>query len=162
MKKLIDTFKDISNYLYIGRVIRKNKDTEEWKKLNLRVGYFNTIYMIVNLPPEVFEAPEDLHKLYILGEISKVSDYFTKLNLLEIVSAEQEKIDRVDGMSEGQRVDAYLITFPPIIKELNLWVIMQWVLVAGLICWAQARFELAQNCVRIVDGVISHLVKISS
>lgn len=159
MKKLITIYRDIANYLYIGRMIARNRNTEEWKNLGLRVGWFNTIYVVVNLPPEVYEAPEDLHKLYVLGEVAKISDYFTTLNLLEVVSAEQERIERVDNLKENERVDAYLVTFPPILRELNLWWILKWVGIISLAVWAQYRFGLIQAVIKLIEGLVTLATK---
>jgi hypothetical protein len=159
MKKLITIYRDIANYIYIGRMIARNRNTEEWKNLGLRVGWFNTIYVVINLPPEVYEAPEDLHKLYVLGEVAKISDYFTTLNLLEVVSAEQERIERVDNLKENERVDAYLVTFPPILRELNLWWILKWVGIISLAVWAQHRFSLIQSAIKLTEGLIALATK---
>lgn len=154
MKKLIDIYRDIANYIYLGRVIAKNRNSDEWKRLGLRVGWFHTIYVVINLPPEVYESTEDLHKIYVLGEVAEISNYFTTLNLLEIVTAEQEKIERVDNLKENERVDAYLVTFPLILRELNLWWILKWCAIIGLIIWAQNKFQLIENFTFIIEGLI--------
>lgn len=151
MKRLLIALQDLSNYLFIGRVIRKNRHTDEWKKLNLRVGWFNTVYAVINLPGEVYEAEPDLHRLYVVGEVSAISDYFGALNIVEIVEASIEKIERVDGQKDSEEVHAYLVTFPPLLRELTLWLILKWVGLISLVIWLQLRFQLVQTFVGLVE-----------
>lgn len=141
MKRLLKIAKEINNYFYIGRMIKKHKNTDEWKKLNLRVGWFNTIYAVINLPPEVYEATPDIHKLYVIDQVSIISDYFTKLNLLEIVRVTSDKIEYVPGLRENEVLHSYLITFPPIFEEFTLWWLLKWAVLIGVGAWVQIAYN---------------------
>ena len=160
MKRLFKIFKELSNYFYIGSVISKNKGTAQWKKFNLRTGWFNTIFAVINLPPEVYEATPDIHKLYVIDQISQISDYFGTLNLLEIVEVTTEKIEGVPDQKPDERIDAYLVTFPPLFQEFTLWWLIKWALFISVATWLQLAYNpigaLVKLAVTLFGFIASH------
>jgi hypothetical protein len=162
MKRLLTILRELNNYFYIGRMISKHKDTEDWKKLNLRVAWFNTIYAVINLPAEVYESTEDIHKLYLIDQVSIISDYFTKLNFLEIVQVTMEKIDRVPNQAENQVVHAYLVTFPPMFKEFTLWWLIKWSTLVSVCTWIQLAYNPVGAVIKLVGTLIGKLHNINT
>ena len=86
---------DIRNYIFLRKTIKKNIETVEWKKYNLRHDWIGRIYTVVNLPPEVIhspDSPEEIRPAYILEESRPINEYLTRLNLQEIVIPEIQPI----------------------------------------------------------------------
>ena len=130
-KKII---KDISNYRFILKTIKKNRGTIEWDKLNLRADWIGRIYTVVNLPPEVIhspDAPQEIRPAYVLDESRPVNEYLMKLNLQEIILP---AIEAVPGTL------SYLIVYTPYFQRLSFkWVFYRilWIL---LLSWTQHKF----------------------
>ena len=134
--RLFRIFKEIRNYFYIGGLIRKHKNTPGWNKAKLRVGYFNVIYTVINLPPEVFEAEEIYWQTYIIEQLKPINDYLAGLNLQEIVRLQvDKKISREDGTF------AYLCRYIPLFRDFTFsWVISRSAIIA-LAWWLESRFS---------------------
>lgn len=130
-KKII---KDISNYRFILKTIKKNKGTIEWEKLKLRADWIGRIYTIVNLPPEVIhspDAPQEIRPAYVLDESRPVNEYLMKLNLQEII------LPAIEAVPESL---SYLIVYTPYFQKLSFkWVFYRilWIL---LLIWTQHKF----------------------
>jgi hypothetical protein len=130
-KKII---KDISNYRFILKTIKKNKGTIEWDKLKLRADWIGRIYTVVNLPPEVIhspDAPQEIRPAYVLDESRPVNEYLMKLNLQEII------LPAIEAVPESL---SYLIVYTPYFQKLSVkWVFYRilWLL---LILWVQHKF----------------------
>jgi hypothetical protein len=127
---------DINNYFFLRRTIKKNQESIEWKKLNLRVDWINRIYTVVNLPPEVIyspDSPEEIRPAYVLEESRPINQYLTSLNLQEIITPE---IKPIPGSI------SYLIIYNPYFQRLSLrWILYRIFLILVLI-WAQHKFNL--------------------
>lgn len=130
-KKII---KDISNYRFILKTIKKNKGTIEWDKLKLRADWIGRIYTVVNLPPEVIhspDAPQEIRPAYVLDESRPVNEYLMKLNLQEII------LPAIEAVPESL---SYLIVYTPYFQKVSVkWVFYRilWLL---LILWVQHKF----------------------
>lgn len=145
--RIIRIFQEINNYFFIGRVIRKNKNTPEWNKYKLRVGYFNVIYGLINLPPEVFEAEEMHYRAYIVEQLKPVNDYLASLNLQETIFLKVES-----RVNKDQGIYAYLAKYVPLFRELTFaWVISRSAGL-GLLVWLQFKYNFIQL---IIDWVAS-------
>jgi hypothetical protein len=146
--KLFRVLKEINNYFYIGKMIKKNRNTTTWKKHNLRVGYFHIIYSLINLPPEVFESEEQYYQAYIIEQLKPVNEYLATLNLQEIITLSVEnKVDRENG------VFAFGIKYIPLFRDFTLWWMIKWAAIGSLLWWAEAKFkvsDLAASAVRWV------------
>jgi hypothetical protein len=130
-KKII---KDISNYRFILKTIKKCKGTTEWDNLKLRADWIGRIYTVVNLPPEVIhspDAPQEIRPAYVLEESRPVNEYLTKLNLQEII------LPAIEPVPETL---SYLIVYTPYFQKLSIkWLFYRilWIL---LILWLQHKF----------------------
>lgn len=125
---------DIKNYLYIRRVIKKNRDTIEWQKFKLRADWVGRIYTVINLPPEVLyspDTPEEIRPAYVLEESKPLNEYLTSLNLQEII---------LPGINPIPSSTSYLLTYTPYFQRLSLrWILYRTILLLVLI-WSQAKF----------------------
>jgi len=108
-------FKDIRNYFYLKRIINKNKDTEEWKKFNLRVGWSGRIYTIINLREEDFgEKNKEIIMVRFMEIAMPLFEYLNSLNLQEVITPKHTHIDGTIS---------YLIVFSPLFH----WLTLEWI-----------------------------------
>lgn len=125
---------DINNYLYLRRIIKKNRSTIEWEKFNLRVDWIGRIYTVINLPPEVVyspDTPEEIRPAYVLEESKPLNEYLTRLNLQEIILP---SINPIPGSL------SYLLTYTPYFQRLSIrWIIYR-ILLLLILIWLQAKF----------------------
>lgn len=130
-KKII---RDISNYRFILKTIKKNRESVEWKKFNLRADWIGRLYTVVNLPPEVTlspDAPEEIRPAYVLDQTKGLNEYLTRLNLHEIIIPSLEPIEDADS---------YLVVYSPYFQKLSVsWFVYRTIFLLILI-WAQHKF----------------------
>ena len=83
--KIFQCIRDIRNWLFLRKVVKKYENSNEWNSLNLRRDWFYRIATVITLRKEDFgEVPEILAKR--LGEFSApLVTYFNVLNISEIV-----------------------------------------------------------------------------
>ena len=141
---MIEAIKEIRNYLFIGRTLKKASKSDEWKKLKLRRGWFNVVYTLVNLPPEVFESEAAYYQAYVIEELKPINAYLESLNLAEVVSLE---VRDVSNPEEG--VYAYLAKYEPLFKEFSLWFVIKWTFLISLTTWLTVKFSLIEQ---IING----------
>jgi len=133
--RIREIIREIGNYYYIKGVIRKNRDTPEWKKHNLSVGYFGIIYTVINLPPEVFEAEEQYYSVYVMEKMMPINNYLAGLNLQEVITP---RVENISNKETG--VYAFGVKYIPLFRELTLRYVLTRIGTIGLLVWVQMRF----------------------
>jgi hypothetical protein len=115
LKQTRGVFRDISNYFFIWKVIRKNRDTEGWKVNRLRHDWVGRIYTVVSLKPEDHDDDEAIKRMKVLDLMQYPNIYLSSLGLQEILFPAMQKID--DSLS-------YLIVYVPFFRHLT----QKWIL----------------------------------
>ena len=151
--KIFRILKEISNFFFIRRTIRKNKNTDSWKKHNLKVGYFGIMYTVVNLPPEVYESEEQYFQLYVIEQLKPINEYLASLNLQEVVTL---RIDNKCDKDLG--IFAFGIKYVPLFRDLSFGWIIKWMMIIILLCWAESKFDLL-NYIKIGFTWVSNLLQ---
>ena len=105
-------YKDISDYIFIIRTIRKNRNSEYWNLYKLRHDYLYRIYTVVSLENEVY-AEENLfvEKVKLQEHLEFIYNYIQDLNLHEITKPVVRKIE--DSIS-------HLLVLTPIFSYINI------------------------------------------
>jgi hypothetical protein len=106
VQSLILVVKDISNYLFYRKKIKKINEEGFFKERNIRVDSLNRVYYVVNLEPELQLATGDiidLEKSRVYDSVSKIQSVFANNNLIEIVNVSSKRIKSEDYY-------AYLVT----------------------------------------------------
>ena len=99
-------YKDISNYLFYSKQIKKLKQEGVFRDLKMRVDWVKRVYYVINLEPETMLATGDimdLEKSRVYESVSKYQGKFAELNLTEIVDINTKRIKNSDFY-------AYLVT----------------------------------------------------
>jgi len=150
--RIIEVLKEIGNYLYLRKVIRRNSNTPEWTKLNLRVGWFGVIYTVVNLPPEVFEGEEVYYQVFIIEKMKPINDYLASLNLQEIITpVVSSKVNKEEGKF------AYLVKYQPLFRELTFGWVVTWASIIAAASWLQFKFDIFGK-LKFVYDLVYHWV----
>jgi hypothetical protein len=152
--RLFRALKEIRNFLFIGRTLTKASKTKEWKEFNLRRGWFNVAYTVINLPPEVYESEEIYYRTYVVEQLSPINDFFAKLNLSEVVSVEVE-----DVLDKEQGVFAFLVKYEPLFKALSLRWLIKWCVILLILWWVVLKFNLVAGSISVFWSIIN-LIKV--
>lgn len=152
LTRITRIIREIRNYYFIKRVIRKNKRTEKWRKFNLRNNWFGTIGTVINLPPEVFSGEEIYYQVYVIEQMKPINEYLESLNLQEIVTPNIESlVDKEEG------IYAFLITYKPLFRDFTWgWVISR-SLVAGFLFWLNSRYGIFAEIWQFIMNVPGYI-----
>ena len=121
MLRLIKVIKEIILYREYSRIIKKESENAQlWSRRKLRLDFFNRIYTVINLPPEVLYAtdlPKESRPSFVISETKDINDYLEALNLEELLTM---WIEPVKGTDE----EAYLVVYQFLFRYLSwLWLI---------------------------------------
>jgi len=135
MNKLILAFRDISNYFFILRKIRKAKNSEKWLSLNLNVDWIGRIWTIINLRNEDLGEDELVKKARVVEKIKPINSYLLELGLSEIVfPAIEQKTPR-----------SYLLVYSPLFSVITLWRFLSFTIIMGLLIYFGYKFLIFKN-----------------
>jgi hypothetical protein len=110
MKRAKIIFREIKNYFYLRKVIRKEaKDPESrWQTYRLRKNWFGRIYTVISLREEEDGEEEMVKNWFAMERMKPINDYLTEIGLQEVIFPSIEKIP--DSRS-------YLIVYSPLFQE---------------------------------------------
>jgi hypothetical protein len=138
--KIFRILKEINNYFFIKKTIRKNKNTDGWKKHNLREGYLGIIYTVINLPPEVFESEEQYYQLYVIEQLKPINEYLASLNMQEVVTL------RIENKCNKELAEyAFGVKYVPLFRDFSLFWILKWTAISLVAWWAILKFDLLEK-----------------
>lgn len=106
-------FKDLSNYRFYRKQIKRMNEQRLFDIVGGRVDYLRRVYYVINLEPETLLATGDLidlEKSRVYESVSKIQGRFADHNLVEIVKVSSTRIKDSDYY-------AYLVTISYDIKS---------------------------------------------
>ena len=148
--KIFRVLKELNNLFFIKRTIRKNKDTDAWKKHNLRIGWFGILYTVVNLPPEVYESEEQYYQLYVIEQLKPVNEYLASLNLQEVVTLSVE-----NKCIKELGIYAFGIKYVPLFRDFSIGWLVKWNIIIFGGWYVIAKFELVNKAHQLFDWALS-------
>jgi len=102
--------REINNYFYIQRTIKKQKETDQWVALKLRSDWIGRIYTVINIRKEDVGEEDTVKRARVFEKIIPLNSYLKKLDLHEIVYPAIEQItDR-----------SYLIVYSPLFTTITI------------------------------------------
>lgn len=113
INNLKEVITDVKNYIFLLHTINKNKNTSEWKNLNLSVDWIGRIYTIIYMRKEDFGDTEDVRRFKINQKLAlPIYQYLEdRLNLHEIL------ITKIKYIEDTY---AYLLYFSPYFQRLTI------------------------------------------
>lgn len=111
--------REVLNFFFIRKVIKKNRDTELWKGYNLRTGYVGQIFTVINLRDEDMGEEEMVQRMKIVEKIEPIGKYLDTLGLSEIIYPDIVDIPNTNS---------WLVIFWPLRKYFSIWRLILWVI----------------------------------
>lgn len=112
MGKIRRIFKEINNFFYIKKTIKKesSKLSGQWKSFNLRSNWLCRIYTVISLSEDQMGEEEIVRNYFAMEKMKEMNEYMSSLNFQEIVYPSIEKIP--DSRS-------YLVVYSPLFRDLT-------------------------------------------
>lgn len=153
--RIFRIIKEIINYFFVLRIIRRNKNTADWKKHKLVNNWFGTIGTVINLPPDVFSGEEIYYQVYVIEQMKPVNAYLESLNLQEVVSPNVKSlIDKERG------IYAYLITYKPLFRDFTfMWAFWR-ALVVSTIVFLNYRYDVMSKVWSYLKMIPDAIIKL--
>ena len=115
-------WREIANWFYIGRTIRKQKKKDTWYTLNLRSDWVNRIYTVVNIRKEDVGDADEIKKAKVFELIMPINKYIKSLDMHEIVYPVIEQLSD----------QSYLIVYVPIFEKFTVLRTLKYLFVIGI------------------------------
>jgi len=103
-------FREILNYFYIGRMIKRERGTETWNRFRFRADWVNRIYTVINLQEQYIGEEDSSKYLRVIEEVKPMNEYINSLDMAEIVYPVIQKVDDW----------AYLIAYVPLFNKFTI------------------------------------------
>lgn len=121
MLRLFKVIKEISLYREYSKIIKKEaQNAQLWSRRKLRLDFFNRIYTVINLPPEVLysvDLPKESRPSFVISETKDINDYLKSLNLEELLTMWIEPVKDTND-------EAYLVVYQFLFRYLSwLWLL---------------------------------------
>lgn len=101
--------REIINYIYIKRTIKKEQLTSQWQALNLRADWVGRIYTVLNIRKEDVGEEDTVKRAKVFELMLPLNNYIKKLDLHEIVfPAIEQQSDR-----------SYLVVYSPLFRTIT-------------------------------------------
>ncbi len=121
--RLLKGLRDIGNFFYVRKVIKKNIGGAEWQSHNLRADWVSRIYTVINLKQEDAGEMEQVRQAKIVMKLKPINDYLRSLELDEVIYPSVEKVNDL----------SYLVVYSPYFTTLTLWFLVKLLLVCGFL-----------------------------
>ncbi len=124
--------RELSNWFYIRKIVRKSKKEEVWKNYNLRTGYIGQIYTVVNLRAEDMGEEEMVQRMRVVEKIEPVGKYLDSLGLSEIIYPEIVDIPNTRS---------WLVIFWPLQQYFSVWRLIFWIIALMSFTYISIKWE---------------------
>lgn len=127
-------FKDIKNYLYLIKSIKKISKTKIWKDLNFKIDWYGMPYTAINYSKDFFDLDSETQKKFVVRDIAKLFKEFEQYNFWEILTLKVEKL-------EGENIYAMRVWFRPIYYFISFKNFISTLLLCGIIYYFYNNFN---------------------
>ena len=127
MKKLKLIYRELSNYLFLRRVLSREilNPSSKWHDFKLRKNWFSRIYTVISLREEDMGEEEIVRNWKAMEMMRPINEYLSSLGLQEIIFPSIEVIPNTRS---------YLVVYSPIFNYLTMtWIIKRSIFVLLLI-----------------------------
>lgn len=135
-------FREIRNYFFVQKAIRKASKTKQWEDLKLRYTLTGRIYTVRSVTQEDMGEEVSVRRYKAMQMMYPINDYISSLGLQEVVTAGIENITD----EEGIETRSFLIQYIPLFNNLTvIWIVSRLALIiAGIValCYSKQIIEL--------------------
>jgi len=123
--KIFQACRDISNWFFIRRTVKRHRGTPAWTMHNLTHDWFYRIGAVVNMRQEDFGEQEEIHLVRTMSFLNPIFEYISEtLELGEILYPDKKRI-------EGAY--SYLVTFHQVFIALSFKYVVSRMLFSGIV-----------------------------
>jgi hypothetical protein len=121
MFRIFKIIKEIKLYRDYSRIIKtEEKNSQTWKRINLRKDRLNRVYTVINLPLQVLasvDLPRESRPSFVVNEIKPINEYLKSLNLEEIITMWVQPVKGTDD-------ESYLVVYQFLFRHITwLWIL---------------------------------------
>jgi hypothetical protein len=121
MFRIFKIIKEIKLYRDYSRIIKaEEKNSQTWKRINLRKDNLNRVYTVINLPLQVLasvDLPRESRPSFVVNEIKPINEYLKSLNLEEIITMWVQPVKGTDD-------ESYLVVYQFLFRHITwLWIL---------------------------------------
>lgn len=121
MFRIFKIIKEIKLYRDYSRIIKnEEKNSQTWKRINLRKDNLNRVYTVINLPLQVLasvDLPRESRPSFVVQEIKPINEYLKSLNLEEIITMWVQPVKGTDD-------ESYLVVYQFLFRHITwLWIL---------------------------------------
>lgn len=138
LQRTLMAIREVSNWLYVRRIIKTAKKTERWKEFDLRAGYVGQVYTVVSLKKEDMGEEEMVQRMRVVEKMEPVGKYLDSLGLSEIIYPEIVFIPNSRS---------WLIIFWPLLNYFSIWKLVAWISLISISAYIISRFQLIQTII---------------
>jgi len=135
-------FNDISDFMYLRKVVRRAKKYKQWEELNLRHDWFYNPYTVVNLPPEVYAADRETQLQFVAYFMQDANLFFVEQLLQDVLVPSVEPIENTAS---------YLIVYHADYETLSTWFFIKIALLISLGTFVWMKYDIPHYVHRIVE-----------
>jgi hypothetical protein len=136
----VSKLREIRNYFFLRKAVRKASASPEWKKYKLRVNWFGVIYTTLSLREEDMGDDESVKRFKIIMMMQPINEYVASIGSEDGGLGIRELVmPRVEHVPETR---SFLITYIPIFQEITASWILTWILGIAIMIVAAAYFLL--------------------
>lgn len=135
LQRTLMSIREVSNWFYIRKIIRKEKKSNQWKELGLRTGYVSQVYTVVSLKEEDMGEEEMVQRMRVVEKIEPIGKYLDSLGLSEILYPEIVFIPNTRS---------WLVVFWPLNNYFSVWRLIFWIAGISIAAYFISKFQLIQ------------------
>lgn len=114
--------REINNFFYILRTIKRERLTNQWAALNLRADWVGRIYTVINLRNEDVGENDTIKRARVYEQMLPINNYIKTLDLHEIV------FPAIEQQSER----SYLVVYSPLFKSITFFRTLKYLFIVGI------------------------------
>lgn len=141
---LIKIWRDIVNYIYLLKQIRKAKKHPNWTRFNLKQGWIGQVWTVINLKKEDMGETIPVQRLYAEERLKPASEFLAGYDLRELLLVDSRKIPGTYGWMFILWPRFYYLTFGLLIKWIIgiiiIWAIFHYTTAGEGVAWLWNMF----------------------
>ncbi len=136
-------YREFKAWRYIVKTCKRERNTEKWKSLKLRVDWVGRIYTVINLGQNDIGESNAVKNLKVIERSREINTYLESLGFVEIISPFISPLcgqcgntvyvedTKCPHCGADLRHQSYLIIYSPLFNNFTLWYLIKFLLVIG-------------------------------
>ena len=123
---LYKIWRDIINYIFLLRQIKKESKTKAWQRFNLKIGYIGQVWCVINLKGQDMGETVEIQQAYVMERLKPIMEYLTTIRDNKNMGIEELLYAPTVGKIDGTY--GWLVIFWPRWHYITRRLILKWVI----------------------------------